>query len=162
MSGDSPSSSAGGVNGEDAVKPETPLREASSSVAGAIESVLAASDTRHQQIAETLAHLRQRQQEAEDRLQHLEHEQHQVAETASTILNNQKTSARCYEEVTGALSRIREHQQAESERLKELEAQTQRLEQRIGDSIRHAVLIAAVAQSVAILAAVGVAVWLLG
>jgi len=36
------------------------------------------------------------------------------------------------------------------------------LEQRIGDSIRHAVLIAAVAQSVAILAAVGVAVWLLG
>ena len=146
----------------EAVDPHSPLREASTTVAGAIDSVLAASDTRHRQISETLSYLRQRQQESEDRLGQMEQEQHQVAQTASTILNNQKTSARCYDEVTAALAAIRKDQQANADRLSDLATQIQRTEQQIGQSTKRAVLIAAVAQGIAILAGVGLAVLLLG
>lgn len=148
--------------GPEAVEPHSPLREASTTVAGAIDSVLAASDTRHRQISETLSYLRQRQQESEDRLSQMEREQHQVAQTASTILNNQKTSARCYDEVTAALAAIRKDQQEHEQRLSDLATQLQRTERQIGQSTKRAVLIAAVAQGTAILAGVGLAVLLLG
>lgn len=147
-----------GLNGAESHEQQSPLREASTTVAGAIESVLAASDTRHQQISETLSHLRQRQQEAEGRLGEMEQQQRQMTETASTILSNQKTGARCYEEVTAALSAIRKHQQEDAQRLSELATRTERAER----TLRRVVLIAAGAQAVVAGVAVVVAVLLAG
>lgn len=127
--------------------PVVPIRQASISVADAIDSVLDVNSQRHESVRKNLATLRDRQAEAEKHQQELtgmvgqlgdqqkqfDSAQKTLSETVDSILANQKTSRKSYREVMDALGSIQAAvqagQQETDDRLAQIETS---LSKRIG------------------------------
>lgn len=129
----------------------SPFRAATLSVADAIESAVSTSEHRHddlqnrfetmagqqaaaddkqQQLSRSVASIQSWQSQSDGRLNQLDLKQRAIidsqkaiSESVSSVLANQKTSAKCYNEVMAGLNAIQATQQFDQQRLDELTTQ---------------------------------------
>lgn len=163
--------------------PVSPFRAASLSVADAIESAVTTSEQRHdhlqgrfesltekqvaadekqEQLSRSVTSIQSWQSQSDGRLNQLDLKQRTVidsqksiSESVNSVLTNQKTSAKCYNEVMAGLNAIQSTQQFDQQRLDEL---TKQFDDRLAD-LRKSVIVGGVV--IGVLAAIAIVVSIL-